>query len=253
MRTRHLRDPVLNRPIELQTSRLGVSTIVASHRLDVAYAMGWLHARDRAFQMDLSRRSTAGRLAELLGRSALPHDRLQRQLGLARTAEAALERLPAGQRDLLRRYAAGVNAGLRFKRTASLWHVLLGRRRMAPWREADTLLVALSVYQALGFDPHGRLTERCVRAALPPAVASFLLPQAQPVGDAVPPVPAAVLDWMRQPAARAPDADADVVLAARSVARQSLGSNCWTISGELTASGRPLLACDTHMPPGLPG
>jgi len=249
MRIAHLSDRVLSQPVELRKSRLGVWTIKASDRLDVAYAMGWLHARDRAFQMDMGRRVAAGRLAELFGPGALPRDSRQRRLGLSRTAAAGPERLPANQRELLRRYVLGVNAGLAAKPASSLWHALLGRRRMEPWQESDTLLVFLALYQTLAFDLSGKVTERDLRAALPDAVASFLMPPAAPVGDGVPPVPPPVRDWLRTHGAHTFDIDR----AMPRLARSSAGSNCWTLSGERTASGRAMLACDTHLAPGLPG
>lgn len=247
-RTTSLVDEALSQPVELQWSRLGVATILASQRMDVAYAMGWLHARDRAFQMDLARRSAAGRLAELFGSSALAHDRFQRQLGVEHTAKAAIKHLPAAQREVLAHYVAGVNAYLAYKPFSSLWHALIGRRRMEYWSESSSLLVLLTLYQTLSFDLQGRLTERGVHAALPPSVATFLLPRACPLVERARPAPSAVLEWSRNAAAIRGEA---LFSYCRDV-RPNFGSNCWTVSGERTASGRAMLACDTHLVADLP-
>lgn len=209
--------------------------------------MGWLHARDRAFQIDCARRSAGGRLSELFGKTSFDKDRLQRQLGTTRTATSAVESLPPNQRELLRFYKAGVNDQLASRRVPSFWHAASGLWRMDPWNETDTLLVLIALYQALSFDVSGRLTEQGLRHALPEAVASFLMPSCSTEDDY--PVPPEVLCWLREQPYLARHASLE---AFEPLPSQALGSNCWTVSGDLTASGEPTLACDTHLAPGLP-
>src|SRR5256714_116323 len=90
----------------------GVPTIEATDRADLAYATGFLHAQDRYFQMDVSRRLAAGELAELFGSVALEQDRNARLFRFRSVAREVLAQAAATERAVLEAYARGVNAGL---------------------------------------------------------------------------------------------------------------------------------------------
>src|SRR5438105_8569167 len=75
-----LRVAGLAAPVRIERDSRGVPTIEAANRLDLAFATGFVHAQDRFFQMDLSRRLAAGELAELFGPNALAHDRKSTRL-----------------------------------------------------------------------------------------------------------------------------------------------------------------------------
>ena len=131
--------PGLRAPVTLERDARGIPFITAANEHDAYFALGFAHAQDRLFQMDLMRRAAAGRLAEDLGPAALPHDRLMRTLGLYRLAEANFVHLSDPARAALQAYAQGVNAYLRTHRGAwPLEYYLLGMRPQ-PWRPADSL------------------------------------------------------------------------------------------------------------------
>ena len=136
--------PGLSAPVAVTRDALGVPTIRGETRADVARALGYVHAQDRFFQMDLLRRRAAGELAELFGKSAVPIDRLARVHAFRSLARKALALLPPDQRALAEAYTAGVNAGL-----ASLpgrpfeYYVLHAVPR--PWAPEDTMLVGYSM------------------------------------------------------------------------------------------------------------
>ena len=123
-------------------------SITGTTRSDVAYATGYVHAQDRYFQMDLSRRMPAGRLAELVGDAALPTDRRNRLHRFEALAERMYAALPDGDRELIRAYSAGVNAGLDSLRVRPFEYLLL-RSRPAHWQPHDTLLVVFAMYLQL--------------------------------------------------------------------------------------------------------
>jgi len=127
--------------VAIERDDLGVPTLRGDNRGDVARALGWVHAQDRFFQMDLLRRGAAGELAELFGPRALPRDRMIRRHGFRRVAEQAAGRLTVGERALLEAYAAGVNAGLSALGTRPFEYLIL-REKPAPWRLEDSLLVS---------------------------------------------------------------------------------------------------------------
>ena len=78
--------PELNNKVEITFDTMGIGQIWAENQQDAMFALGWLHASDRLFQMDLTRRVAAGRLSEMLGEVTLDIDRLQRKLGHTRRA-----------------------------------------------------------------------------------------------------------------------------------------------------------------------
>src|SRR5689334_24158623 len=94
----------------------GIPLISAATDEDAAFGLGFAHAQDRLFQMELQRRYGAGRLAEIFGTQALQTDRQMRVLGLYRAAEAELPYLSQSIRRALDAYAAGINAFLAARR-----------------------------------------------------------------------------------------------------------------------------------------
>src|SRR5579871_4213318 len=101
--------PGLHREVSVFREVVGVPHIFAEDDDDAYLALGFVHAQDRLFQMDFQRRLGAGRLAEVLGPSAVGIDRTMRTLGLQRAAEASLATLSPEVRRALQAYADGVN------------------------------------------------------------------------------------------------------------------------------------------------
>jgi penicillin amidase len=138
---------------------LGVPTLRGANRLDVARALGWIHAQERFFQMDLLRRRAAGELAELVGPAALATDRATRIHGFRAVARAAVERGDAAERALAEAYTAGVNAGLAALGEKPFeYHILRATPR--PWRAEDCGLVGFAMTLDLQNDVagHERMT-----------------------------------------------------------------------------------------------
>ena len=131
--------PGLSAPVSIRFDQDGVPRIQAATELDAATALGFVHARDRMFQMDLMRRNASGRLSEIAGAGALPSIGSTRVLGLRRRALADLDALPADTRAVLDAYARGVNAWIAAKGRFSAPEFLpLGTPE--PWTPADSLL-----------------------------------------------------------------------------------------------------------------
>ena len=100
----------LSQPASLTTDSDGITHVDASSLHDVFFLNGWVHARDRLFQMDVNRRAPSGTLAELLGKAALPSDVQARSIGLRRAAQRTWATAPADLEATLDAYADGVNA-----------------------------------------------------------------------------------------------------------------------------------------------
>ena len=104
--------PGLSAAVTIERDSLGVPTITAANRVDLAYATGWVHGQDRFFQMDLSRRLAAGELAELVGRAALAQDESARLFRFRQVAREVISQAKADDRAVIEAYARGVNDGV---------------------------------------------------------------------------------------------------------------------------------------------
>jgi len=232
-----LRLPGLGAPVSVSLDGQGVPRIAATTETDAAMALGWLHARDRLFQMEMMRRGGAGRLAEVAGKAALPTDRLMRTLGLARLAEADLAGLPAETRAMLDAYAAGVNAWIAARgRFAAPEFILLGAP--APWRPADSLLWGKIMGAWLSGNWRAELARGRLATTLPAERVRELSP-----GDASPGRPdrlaldPAHLDRLAAALPRFPDP----------FTLPASASNAWAVAPAHSASGGALLASDPHL------
>ena len=131
------REAPVESAIAIERDSLGVPSIRAANRQDIAWAVGYLHAQDRFFQMDLSRRFAAGELAELFGVVALENDRRMRIHRFRDVAQQVLERTNPQERTVLNAYVAGVNAGIESLASRPFEYWLL-RAKPQPWRAEDT-------------------------------------------------------------------------------------------------------------------
>src|SRR5690349_6971460 len=107
-----LQVPGLHEDVRLYRDVYNIPHIFAKSDADAMFTLGWVHAGDRLFQMDVLRRTFSGTLAELVGQPALASDVQLRTLGLRRAAEASLPALTPLTRLWLESYARGVNAWL---------------------------------------------------------------------------------------------------------------------------------------------
>ena len=243
--------PGLSSEVRVAFDDRGVATVTAASVADALRVQGYLTARERAFQLELSRRAASGALAELFGKAALPLDRERRVYGFARVAEAAVPLLPEDERRDLEALADGINAY--FRDSGGRCGLEFGLLRVAPrpFRPADSLLVLLLMWEELT-STWEKERDAAALASVPPSLRAFLLPRATRddvvlVPDAarlLPPGLPVVEPGNAGPAAPAADDADDAVVA---------GSNGWAVSGALTASGKPLLANDPHLGHSIPG
>lgn len=248
-------------PVTVTCDVFGVPTIKAATRPDVARALGYLHAQDRFFQMDLLRRRGAGELAELFGQVALPLDRNTRRHGFRALAQKVLRNLPPSQRHLLDSYAAGVNAGLAALKQKPFEYLVL-RLAPEPWRPEDSLLVIYAMTLDLQ-DSTGtyELSLATVQDQLGTAALEFFAPVATAEDAALdgslaalPPMPTAQLIDLRNTGKPVALHRVHPLFADLSPRDPDLlpGSNSFALSGAHTASGTALLANDPHLELGVP-
>jgi penicillin G amidase len=250
----------LEAPVRVERDAIGVPIVRGGSRADVARATGFLHAQERFFQMDLTRRAAAGELAALLGPGLVDADRRLRLHRFRARAQAVLASLPPRERALLSAYTEGVNSGLAALGARPPEYLLL-RQSPRPWSPEDSLLVIYAMWVDLqGVDARREREYDLLAAALPPALLAFMDSpdpawQAALDGSVLPPAPLpteAEYDLRRLDPAlferAAPAAGNPLRLTFAPEAPSAMvGSNNWALAGARTASGRALVANDMHL------
>lgn len=254
----------LSAPVEIERDDLGVPTIRAASRIDAIRALGFLHAQDRFFQMDLLRRQAAGELAEVFGPAALETDKEHRVHRFRDVARRVVAMSPSEDRAMLEAYAAGVNAGLAAL-GAKPFEYLAVRAEPAPWRPEDSILAVHAMFIELN-DEDGSSESNLgvLHDKLPAEMFEFLAPKGTewdaPIEGrpfVTPPIPGPAVFNLRRGLAPAKAA----ALPARphltpsprgerleeDEAAAAVGSNNWAVAGTHTADGRALLANDMHL------
>jgi penicillin amidase len=259
----------LSAKVTVARDALGVVTIHGENRQDVARALGFVHAQDRFFQMDVWRRAAAGELAAVFGVKALAHDRAMRLHGFRQIALQTVQQLPPEHRAILEAYCAGVNAGLQSLREKPFEYVV-ARVAPEPWKLEDTFLVSDAMLVDLQ-DDTGRYeqTLMTLRDRLGMPALAFFAPLVSPTD--------AALDGTTQPIGDIPapkviNLRAKTASAARPLRQGSRaefagisgsgqdawsflerqpeltpGSNAFALAGAHTATGAALLASDIHL------
>jgi penicillin amidase len=240
--------PGLGAPVALHRDALGVLTVEASSEADAMRALGYAHAQERYFEMDLMRRTAAGELAALFGPIALEMDRRHRVHRMRARVEAHLDAALGDRRGMAEAYVAGVNAGLSDLDVRPWPYLLLGVEP-EPWRLADTALAGYAMYFDLQDATNAReLALWRVRPHLPDALFELVTHDGSswdaplvggPRGDAELPS-AAQVDLRQLPS---PPDDRTPALPRP----PAIGSNNFAVSGALTADGRAIVADDMHL------
>ena len=254
--------PGLGASVTVARDALGIPLVRGTSRVDVARALGYLHAQDRFFQMDLLRRRGAGELAELFGRVALPLDQNTRMHGFRSLAQQVLARLAPAERELLLGYTAGVNAGFAALGQKPFEYLVLSVTPK-PWQPEDSLLVIYAMTLDLQ-DSTGayELSLATLRDQLGFAGVAFFAPVALPNdaaldGTTAPlaAIPSAKILDLRKPATASRPAFTRAAYATLEAPRDPEtfpGSNSFALSGAHTATGAALLANDPHLDLAVP-
>ena len=230
--------------VHIERDADGVPLITAASDEDAAFGLGFAHAQDRLFQMELQRRYAAGRLAEVFGAEALPNDRQMRVLGLYRSAEAQIPHLSPAVRRALEAYAAGVNAFLATRHGALPPEFLLLRFAPEPWRLADSLIWGKLMALQLAGNYRGELLRGRLAATLSPEDFALLYPE-YPT-DAPTTLAELSAIYRQLPLER-------LYAELPEMVGPTYASNNWVVDGAHSESGKPILANDPHLGFSAPG
>lgn len=264
----------------------GVPHIKAKSLADLAEAQGYIVAQDRLWQMDLLRRVARGQLSEILGPATLPIDRRFRTLRFGPAAERDAGSLEGDAKLVIQAYARGVNRFIETHQDKLPLEFILLKYKPQPWKPSDTLVLAGYMYQTLTNTWEEELNRARVTERVGPDRAKDLFSEEAALDHFVIGDPNVADDGSQRTGTDSGDDDdddditPDTVLKARENApiprpfidltsslapsviawiaetqselRHGLGSNNWVVSGTHTATGKPLLANDTHLELSIP-
>ncbi len=260
--------PGLQAPVEVVRDEMGIPHIYASNLYDLFFAQGYVHAQDRFWQMDFWRHVGSGRLAEMFGESQLDTDKFLRTMGWRQVSALEYEQLDPQSQAILKAYADGVNAYIqdRAPEALSLEYAVLPLLNrdyvIAPWTPIDSLVWGKAMAWDLRSNMGAEIERAVLLGSLTPEQVDLLFP---PYPEDLPTI---VTQPWGETGSSASSLGAEAVAAAQMVSPEvwqalrqrfgavdaligetgiGVGSNSWVISGDLTASGAPLLANDPHL------
>ena len=258
----------LDAPVTIYFDHWGVPHIDAQSETDLLRAVGFVHGRDRFFQMDMLRRMARGRLSELMGNQPAGHgttvdvDRTMRMWGIDAAADEDERTMSPELATLMEAYSDGVNQAVALRKP--LEYRLL-RAEPAPWRPGDSFAAGRVLAYGLSHNWKQELY-RFLMAMEGGAQRADILYPSEPLdfaGDAatlpgrdpekvLPPALVPELLEYLQTFATPPPSGRRVAVGGFSFEGRYSGSNAWVVGGDQTRSGKPILANDPHMNHYLP-
>ncbi|MEG0384980.1 MAG: penicillin acylase family protein [Solibacillus sp.] len=228
---------ILESDVKVTRDEVGVPHIEAQSDADLYRAQGYVQAQDRLFQMDLARRQASGNLAEVIGEAAVNTDKYFRTFSLRHAAELSWDGYDADSKQTLEWFAEGVNAFIdEVRGTSKLSYEfkVLGYTP-EPWTPMDSLTIG----KYMAYDLGGNWNQQAFRSW---ALQNYPQEQAEELFVEYPENAKSIIEAnlnIKTNVATAFTADY--------LPPEFNGSNNWVVSGDLTESGKPLLADDPHL------
>lgn len=240
-------------PVTIVRDRDGVAHISGATETDAAFGLGFVHAQERLWQMEVQRRIGHARLSEVFGETTLRTDKFLRTLGVARAARSALAKFDNETLAILEAYAAGVNAFLATNPVLPPEFLILGVQP-EPWQPIDSLVWAKMMAWDLGGNWSDEVLRALLIAKVGPEDANFLMQTYTTDGPLILPEGMPALETAGLPSPPIQPATAQAMLDLWETIHLTTGlgdllsgSNNWVIGGSRTASGKPLLVNDPHL------
>jgi penicillin amidase len=279
----------LSAPVDIIRDADAIPHVFAANKADALFGLGYVHAQDRLWQMELQRRIGHGRLSEVLGAATVSQDRFLRTVGFGRAAKTAWASTPDWAKQQINAYVAGVNAFVSTHHGSALPpEFTLLRFEPEPWSGVDVVVWG----KMMAWDLSSNYTYELLRHDLVRAVGLERMTQLMPAyprdGLSIEPTASTTEDtgdtedkpikvftsmssassvvdrsparrsgamgsWSHALAASLSKGDASArELLLGGAKSEGLGSNNWVVDGTLTATGKPMLANDPHLSARLP-
>ena len=237
--------PGLQSDVKIYRDEYGVPHILADSERDAYFAVGYVHAQDRLWQIELFRRAGEGRLAEVLGEPALNVDRMFRTLGMRQQASKLADAADVQTRDALKAYADGVSYFIETHKGKYPVEFDLLDIEPEPWTIEHSILISRLMAWELNYSRWVDIVLAEFVERFGGAKASEIFPSWPEGGPIIVPqglqgkrVAALGKQLLR--------IDQEFRAMIGSGGLES-GSNAWAVSGALSTSGKPILANDPHL------
>jgi len=243
-----LEQPNLHQQVNIHWDTYGVPHIYASDKHDLYYSLGYVHAQDRLWQMNLNQMAAEGRFAEFLGKDLLPYDKLQRTLGFWRTAQKIEENIADSTRRQLQAYADGVNAYIKEHPKSLPIQFSLAEMDPIPWTVTHSIALARLMAWELNLAWKSELTYAYLSEHLPQQQFLQLLPDNNFITASRQTTSS---QWAQSlmPILEKNE-ELNTLLGKQG---SHVGSNAWAVSAAKSSTNAPLLAGDPHLGLGMPG
>ncbi len=240
----------LGSSVKILRTEHAVPHIFAEDDAGVFFGLGYAHAQDRIWQMEISRRTAKGRLSELLGPETLRTDELLLRMGLYEAAAHSVTVQDEYTLQALENYSAGVNAFI--VETRGLGRAapefLLFREELEQWSPADSLSIMKLMALQLASHVDREVLRARVSRVVSPKRLSDILPDDPPSGIAELPAYFALFPSANWSPTRTASIDLSDFLPGN-----GLSSNAWSVSPKRSETGASLLANDPHLDLSAPG
>lgn len=233
----------LQAPVEVIRDRWAMPHIFAQNPHDLFFSQGYVHAQDRMWQLEFTRRIGNGSLCEILGPDAIEIDRLTRTLGMRRVAEADWAEMKGEDREALTAYAEGINSFLSANRGRLALEFRIFGVDPEPWSPLDSLVIVKLISWSLSENASIEVSRARIIGRAQESVAKQLLPPYSEGAPVIIPQELGSFKWLNKDLLTALKSTAGAL----GTAGPTQGSNNWIVSGKRTANGHPLLANDTHL------
>lgn len=233
--------PGLSSNVHIYRDSYGVPHIFAANVNDAARALGYVHASERLFQMEMQRRAGQGRLSEVIGSDMLGVDKFIRTLGLYGLAESSAASMSPEAQKFFQDYADGVNAWLDSHGDKLPPEFLLLHIKPEHWKIADSVVWGKLMALQLSHNYKLEILRAQLTSHLTPLQMSVLFPLAP--GNS----PVTVGPHLTQKSEITPPQEDAYTQLGKFTGLDHGASNEWVIAGSRTESGKPILANDPHL------
>ncbi|MCU0414721.1 MAG: penicillin acylase family protein, partial [Ignavibacteriaceae bacterium] len=244
-----LKAPSLKSEVKIYFDTLAIPYIIADNDEDVSFALGYLHARERMFSMDMIRRAGEGRLSEILGVEALPFDKMFRTVGLSRTASMIKEKMNPEGLKLLEAYSRGVNYYLEEKKNKYPVEFDVLGYQPEEWKPEHSIIVIRMMAWELNLGWWTDLAFTELVQKLGEEKAKEILPGYPENAPTIIPADIKKFAQISNNFIKTDKAFRKFI----GMTGTHLGSNNWVVNSQLSASGKPIIANDPHLAYRAPG